>query len=49
MIAWDLFCGALDVFYQINFVSRMSCLEYSVDSIESLHHGVDDVFQWSII
>ena len=42
-----IFIGeALDAFYQINFVSRTSCLVYSVDSIESLHHGVDDVFQF---
>ena len=45
VIAWDLCCGALGAFYQSNFVSRMNCWEYSVDSIEPLHNGVDDVFQ----
>ena len=46
VIAWDLFCGALGAFYQINLVSRMSCLECSVGSIEPLHNGVDDGFQF---
>ena len=49
MIAWDLFCGTLGAFHQINFGSRMSCLECSVGSIEPLHNGVDDVFQLNII
>ena len=45
-IACDLFCGALGAFFQINFVSRLSCLECSVGSIEPLRNGVDDVFQF---
>ena len=46
VIAWDLCCGALGAFYQINFVSRRSCLACSLRSIESLHKGVDDVIQF---
>ena len=46
VITWTYFCGALGAFYQINFVSRMSYLEYLMDLIEPLHNGVDDVFQF---
>lgn len=46
VITWDLFWGALDAICQINFVSRRSCLECSVGSIEPLHKDVDDVFQF---
>ena len=46
MIAGNPFCGVSGAFYQINFISGMSCPECSVGSIELLHNGVDDVIQF---